>query len=277
MSELTLLDVVSSIASSFAGAAGGVLGSQWLTDRSKLRQQLLDDIKSTNTALAIATSVANTSLNAKMQHSKPMVDEWEGQRAAAIAHHRAAGGTPKEPFHFNANLIFIPPIRLPTQSLSRIVFEKISAPTKAVSLAEALERAAQDLNHFIEVRNDLIRKFEQATELDAAAILGLPTPAGTDNRYRDFLKAILSANDDCIYFSAELVLELNKYGEKTRAQLPWRFRGVAPRIVSANFEISKEWMPDPANYESWKRMFVPFPEEAAPPHFSIFRKTKRDD
>jgi hypothetical protein len=272
MSELTLLDVLNSIISSMAGAAGGVLGAQKLADRGKLREQLLDDIRCTNTALAIATSIANTAFNAKMQHSKPMVDKWEGQRAAAVAHHRAAGGAPKEAFHFNADLNFIPPIKLPTQSLSRIVFEKISAPTKAVSLTEALERASQDLNHFIEMRNDLIKEFQGAAQFNPAALLGLPTAAGTDNRFRDFLNAILSANDDCIYYSTELVQELCRHGEKVRAKIPRRFREAAPNIVSANFDQAKEWMPDPAKYESWKSMFV-YPEKPARRRFFIFKKS----
>jgi len=273
MSELTLLDVLNSIISSMAGAAGGVLGSQMLADRSKLREQLLDDIRNANTAIAIATSIANTSFNAKMQHSKPMADELEVQRAAALAHHSSAGFAPKEAFHLNANLNFIPPLRLSTRPLSRIVFERMSAPTKAVSLTEALERASQDFNHFIEMRNDLIKEFKLAAQLDAAAYLGLPTVEGTDNRHRDFLKAILSANDDCIYFSTELVLELGRHGDNVRAKIPKRFREVAPKIVSANFDSAKEWMPDPVKYQSWKSMFL-YPEKPTRRRFSIFKKTK---
>ena len=57
-----------------AGAYAGAHGAKLIADRGKLREQLLIEIRNTNTATLIAVTICNSLLALKEQHIKEIVD-----------------------------------------------------------------------------------------------------------------------------------------------------------------------------------------------------------
>src|SRR4051812_46824022 len=59
---------VSALLASAAGAVGGAYGAQWIVERGRAREQILQEIRRTNTAIMLAHDISNTYLSLKRQH-----------------------------------------------------------------------------------------------------------------------------------------------------------------------------------------------------------------
>src|SRR5690349_5606621 len=80
LSSVFFTSVVGALAGAFAGAYGG----QLIVERGKARDQLLAEIRNTNSAITIAFSVCNTLLSLKGQHLKRLKEEYDDQRREVV-------------------------------------------------------------------------------------------------------------------------------------------------------------------------------------------------
>jgi bifunctional pyridoxal-dependent enzyme with beta-cystathionase and maltose regulon repressor activities len=72
---------ITSLVGALAGAGAGALAAQHIVERSKLRDELLREMRNTNAAIALAFSVTNTFLALKHQHIKALKENFDKQLA----------------------------------------------------------------------------------------------------------------------------------------------------------------------------------------------------
>jgi hypothetical protein len=240
---------------SLAGAGAGAWAAQYIVEKSKVREELLREIRSTNAAITLVFGVANTFLNVKMQHVQAMYENFNRDKEAVLEAKKNHTPGNKKEFRFAADVRFLDPPKVPLPQLQKLVFESINAPTRAISLIESLDRAVDTLNNFLTMRNDLIKEFKD-TGFSPAAYFGLKVGDMSDERYASTIKAIYESTDDCIYFSKLLSEDLTKHGNKLKARVPRRFFGTAPNIVTADFSKAEAYIPAASKYPSWQTAFV---------------------
>lgn len=77
-----------------AGAAGGAWAAQRIADKVKVRDQLLDEVRSCNIAIELAHGICSTFLNLKEQHVERLQEDYLAQRAIVHAHHEGLRKAP---------------------------------------------------------------------------------------------------------------------------------------------------------------------------------------
>jgi len=214
----------------------------------------MKEVRAAHAASTLAYSaIADVVINVKKQNVKPLCDTYEAQRAEFIEWMKNRKQDEEIPFPADMETMDI--VRVPMEALQRILFERISTPTRALSLVAVLDRTIQGLNNYIKLRNELCNDFRK-TGVHPAIFYGLPLPNGRDDRYRSTLKAIRNYIDDVIHFSIMLGNDLVKYANAERAKLPSRRQALVPTIANADFSKAADMLPDPANYRDWETMFV---------------------
>lgn len=255
-----------------AGAAAGALGAQRVIERAKRKDELLKEIRNINAAIMVAFTIANTALGLKKQLVKPMQDKFRADVAAyeRYKNERDAGvrqgGAPLE---IQAELRnFLPPT-VPVESLKTLVYDRISAYGKPLSLVALVEVAADGLSHSLNERRRVIAEL-QSKVLDGDDLvylyLGEKSPRGQSNRqYGDLVDVIAEYTDDLIYFSADLSAELTKHGEAVRDQFIKSYGSDLPKINSPDFSKVKRsgLFPPESQYTSWTQWVVEPPEASA--------------
>jgi len=250
--------------SACAGAIAGALGAQRIADRSKRRDELLKELRSTNAAMTVAFSIANTALTLKKQHVQPMYDMFVNDKARFTAltvqqvpGGSIAGGAPQ--FLLDLRRLAFP--EFPMESLRSLVFEKISAQGRALALVSSLGQATSGLRDSLARREKLIQEFADARETTAALTyryFGIRTASGhTYQEFADLVDAILSYTDDIAYFGAMLCSDLEVHGERVRAALVKAGRKDAPKVSNVDFEKARSLglMPPESQYADWSAAF----------------------
>jgi hypothetical protein len=245
---------VRTILSSLAGAGIGAFTAQWIVARNKETDERLKEVRAAHAAATLAYSaITDVFISVKRQNVKPMNDKYEKERAEFIA--RVKNRKPDEVIDFHADMQTMDIVRVPLEALQRLLFDRVNAPTRAISLMGVVDRTVHGLNNYIKARNDLCDEFRK-NGAHPAVYYGLITPNGADERYRSTLKAIQTYTDDLIHFGMLLGNDLMKYANAEKGMLPKRQQKLAPIIVSANFDKGADMIPDPGNYPDWETMFV---------------------
>src|SRR3954447_6641546 len=73
---------MTSLVGALAGAYAGAKGAQRIAERSKDREQLLTQIRATNSAIMVGVSTCNAALAVKKQHVLPMYEDFVQAKAA---------------------------------------------------------------------------------------------------------------------------------------------------------------------------------------------------
>lgn len=71
----------SNFTAALAGAFGGALAAQRIGDRSKQRDALLQEIRSTNAAIMVTFTICNTGIVFKKQHVKDIYETYISKKA----------------------------------------------------------------------------------------------------------------------------------------------------------------------------------------------------
>jgi nitrogen regulatory protein PII-like uncharacterized protein len=240
---------------SLAGAGAGAWAAQYIVEKSRVREELLKEIRNTNAAITLVFGVANTFLNVKMQHVQAMYENFNKDREAALEAKKKFTPGDKKQFRFTADIRFQNPPKVPLPQLQKLVFENIDAPTRAISLIESLDRSVDTLNSFLLMRNGLIEEFKH-TGLNPDAYFGFKVGDMIDERYASTIKAIYDSTDECIYFSKLLSEDLTRHGNKLKARVPRRFFGTTPNIVTADFSKAQAYIPSASKFPTWQTAFV---------------------
>lgn len=207
---------VTSLVGALAGAGAGALAAQHIVERSKLRDELLREMRNTNAAIALAFSVTNTFLALKHQHVKALKENFDKQRAELedFKQNLKAGKIAEnQAFYFQADLQTLNPQAVPVDTLRTIVFERLSITGRALNLVAAIMQTVQSLEESLSKRNSLIQEYrglEMTPEKLAPLYFGFQYELGhLDLSYTMLIDAIYRETDDGIFFSQLLCKDLS--------------------------------------------------------------------
>ena len=248
--------------STLVAAYAGAYGAHAIARKDRIRDALLQEVRSINVAITVAFGICNAFLSLKEQHVKKLKEDFDNDRAAIVAILQAPRppGAPYIEITFRANFLFLQPLSVPTDVLSAQVFEKISVGSRTLSLVTMLQQTIHALNDGIQQRNELITKYQENRPQNQGdydlvwPYFGLRDPNGhEDNSYPSILEAIYRYTDDCIYYSHRLCEDLHEYGELLKNKLG---EG-APRIIKPDFSIVEDGlMPNTQDYIDWEKAFI---------------------
>lgn len=255
----------SNFAAALAGALAGALAAQRIADRTKQREELLREIRSTNSAIMLSFTVVNAGLALKNQYVRDLHSTYTKKKneLEEILKARATGGiTPREPFEFQADFRSLQMPLVPIELLRSLVVEEISAPARGLTAAISLAGAAESLADTIARRNALIERYRAlgpGSEAQLPAFyFGLPYGPGHVNvEYPDTIEALHRLTDDVIFFGAILGTDLIEHGNSLLAKYRKNAKVKKEKIVTLDFSDAraKGLMPDPAEYADWLKGF----------------------
>lgn len=256
-----------SLAGALAGAYAGARAAQLIAENSKARDQILAELRSTNSAIMVCFSIFTATLALKRQHVLPMYQAYQ-EAKAAVAEYRANRMTaplPKTPLNFTADMKTFPAPVVPIEVLRELLFHKSSAAGRPLALVAVLEQSLIGVESSIRRRDQLIQAFSTgsvSSDLMPLFYFGLPLPSGDVNQeFPDVVEGIASYVDDVAFFSSLLCKDLMLHGEKVRATAKKRLRKNMPRVSSVDFNTPKAngLMPPAANYNDWLGGFQEMP------------------
>jgi hypothetical protein len=252
---------VISFIGALAGAYAGATSAQKVIERSRGREELLRELRSTNAAIMVSFTICNTVLGIKKQLVRPLYEKFLQDRAAfrGFLEKKGAGQLQDNaPFRFTADLQGFAAPSLPTETLKQLVFDKISAYGKPLSLVSLVENAALGLTTSILKRDKHIERFtEHKLPQDVWPLhyFGEKLPSGhTHKEYSDLVEVIHSYTDDLIFFSSQLCAELVEHGRGKRKLFENQFGKGAPPVNAPDFSgpRSAGLFPPESEYNAWR-------------------------
>ncbi len=264
---------ISAFLSSLAGAGAGVLGAQWVSDRSARRLELRTALQQANAATVLAASMVNILAATKRQLIEPMTSKYEADRAEALALlERAAAGQRVE-LRFEANFIAVTPIPLPSAELGRLIYGSPRMPAQAIATMAMLDQAVSELNSSLSRRAELIATLRSSGHDHDGYLrfyFGLRRRDGNiDSMYPDVMKAIASYTDDALFFTAYVSRRTQAHAEQLAAKLKALDRtfDAARGVSRVDFAPAQEagTIPSDAAYEDWLKTFREGDAPARPP------------
>jgi hypothetical protein len=259
----------SNFTTSLLGAGFGALAGAWaaqrIADRAKLREQLLHEVQSTNTAIELAYVICNNYLNLKEQHVLPVQQRYD-QQASEIDAHAQGIRTGMIPPNTELDLgLFdlrtLQAAYVPIDRLEQLVMEQLSVSGRPRPLVANLSQSVDTLNGTINNRNDLLSEYkERNLPLDAAVgfLFGLRRGNTIDTRFKDTVSALSAQTDNCIQFSRMLCADLVKHGETKLREFERLFGFGAPRIQRPVWDgpDSKGLFPPSNEFAAWDTSFL---------------------
>ena len=253
-----------------AGAFGGALGAQMISEKTRRKEDLQKEIRNTNTAIMVAFGISNSYLMLKDKNVNPLKENFEKQKLELEEFERSRKALNGENavFEFQADFQIITPLSIRTDKLETLTFEKISLNGRPLALVDALTNTIHALDIFILKRNQLIEIYRAQGHIPGKVLLGFyfgrPDDHGhIDTNYPDSMEGIYDLTDDCVFFSNLLCDDLITHGKKLAERYERTIsKKDVPTINEVHFAKAEQkgLMPNPANYESWTSSFVKQPE-----------------
>jgi hypothetical protein len=256
----------SNFSAAFFGAVAGGGVTYWFGVRNEHRSELLDEIRSTDAARALAFNVIERTIQLNDQNVRTMVGNFRLQRSSLEAHRndvRSGRLQPdagmRIPMEFRRLDTFI----VAAERLEAVVLEQISIRGRRAQLAVTVMQVWVSLNESIRQMTEhlkLLSEWEAADADKAYRFYGLPYQGtNVDQMLVDLIDAIGRQTDDLAWFSRRLLRELEDHAIELRQQFKegW-FRGVPDPVVPAVFteaEAAGLFPPDGA-YSDWERSFI---------------------
>lgn len=250
-----------SLIGALAGAVAGAFAAQRVIERSKVRDELLKEIRNVNAANMVSFTICNTALSLKSQLVLPMHEQFHNDEKTLLLNreqHRTGQRQGNDPFRFEADLQgFMAPI-IPIETLKTLVFERISAYGKPLNLVSQVENAGIGLTKAIEKRDRLIEDFKlivQPEELVARYFGEKMANGYTDREFSDIVKIIHEYTEDLIYFSLQLCNELACHGKIQSENFKKQFGKGAPSVICPDFSGPKNQglIPSDEKYSAWSQ------------------------
>jgi hypothetical protein len=213
----------------------------------------------------VSFTICNTGLSLKKQLVKPLYDRFVQDRAAFVAfieQRRTGQRQGNAPFSFTADLQGFQAPVLPTETLKQLVFDRINAFGRPLSLVSLVENAAVGLCGAIESRQRLIERFIENKPPEnewAWHYFGERLPTGhTHKEYADLVDVLYSYLNDLIFFSAQLCADLVEHGRMVRTHFEKHFGKGAPEVNEPDFSgpRSAGLFPPDSDYSSWLAWIV---------------------
>ena len=249
------------IAGSLAGAFAGAYGAQRIAEKAKFREQLLKEIRGTNTAIMLAFGICNSLLSIKKQHVKTLKEDLDSQKTALLDHKqkRELGLISRDQeFHYKADLqtLSLPP--LPVDILQTQIFEKLSLEGRPISLTTTLSQTIHSLSSALAMRNQQIEIYKENKGVTPEEYFGLPLDGQVNEIYPSLINAIYQQTEDGIFFSHLLCQDMIEHGNKIVELFNKNFKKGAPTISKTDFSKAEKlgFMPNADNYADWLTAFA---------------------
>lgn len=250
-----------SLVGALAGAWAGGRVAQILATKAKDREVLTNDIRNSNAAATMASSLCDDLASFMGQHVKAMKEAYDADRIqfeAVLAAPPPAGG----PRVFTANLQHLNAPLLNTEMLQSLIYSQISN-NFAIKAFSALDQSITNVKNANSQRNTLIEEYRSIPNGQAALrflYFGQPhQAAGIDDRYRATLATIYDSLQDGIYLSMNLSLLLCEHSARLGKRYKKEFGRPTPKAQSVDFSRLAErgLLPDRRNYPDWDVLFFP--------------------
>ncbi|WP_272646416.1 hypothetical protein [Paucibacter sp. XJ19-41] len=242
--------------------AAGALGGSWLAHREAekavSRRELLAEIRSTNVAIAMASSFVNSFASTKKQHIKPLADSHKTEREQLELFFRARQHQPDLKHRLVPNLSLILPLKLSSSSLQNLFINQLSVTGRPLGAMMMLAEYSKLLDDSIAGRNDLLEEIRQGQfrSIQLAAFLhGLPGEQGRDGRYDGTITALCLYVDTCIFASRLLCEDLMLHGKLLADQAVAKHGMSRPKInrVELIDEKLEGLLPETGQFADWLR------------------------
>lgn len=229
------------------GALFGALGAQHIAERSKRRDELTKEIRTTNAASMVAFSICSAALSLKKQHVHPMHTKYveDCNVLDEFTKQQETGGSQNVGVHrFVADFRTFPTPVAPLETLKDLVFQKLSVHGRPLALVAVIEQSLVGLSKSIEKRDSLIQRFSSHVvpkDLLHLYYFGKPLPSGDiDQNYPDTVKAIHIYLDNLVFFTALLCDDLVAHGNRLHEAFIEQFKKGAPKVSAADFTEARE-------------------------------------
>ncbi len=250
-------DNLSALFIAAVGAFFGAYGAQWIAERQASRRRLLEQLRATNTAIALCSLVLASVVASIRQHITPLVREYADKLAAAEATRAKGEGT----IEFLADLQTIPLPNAPEAEFKETLFTKVDSPARLLTSAGMGLMVIDQLRDTIAQRNSVCGEFlrdrPDGREV-ALRYFGFRDSAGhRDERYKSLVDAIETYSDNAAMFWAVTLDELVGHAQAvamrlgrgapkpSEFRLPPAFNDVIPDPMSYA-ELLVAWGYDPA-------------------------------
>lgn len=242
---------------SLAGAFAGAMAAQRIAERSKRREELLKEIRSTNSAIMVAGAICNTVIAAKTQHVKPLWDAFKAAERELKEFERQRETQQEQEnmhFHYVADLRLFPCPTLPISILQDLVFNRLTVFGRSLSAVSTLSQSIIEMKNAYAKREEIILSFRNGSVPEgkqAHHYFGMPLSASVTNReHPDIISAMSEYTDDCIFFSSLLCEDLTAHGRRLHTTYCKSFGKDAPTVSYADFSTGRAsgTIPPPENY-----------------------------
>ncbi|MDB6446377.1 hypothetical protein PII47_23565 [Pseudomonas sp. 21TX0197] len=238
-----------------AGLGAGI--GAWMAGRiardSKLRDELLAELRSIDVAQTLCISVIDVAGTLKKQHVSGLLSKYETDLtrfAQYKAAERRAG-----PFTLIINNSKFQAIAPPFVELQGLVLKGMSISPNGVKAMVALADAIGNLNGMIDAYNGLLEKFRDgglpAGFTSEDYYLALPVGGVVNDEYGSAVRGIATYTDDVIFFAWKLSQCLTSQGIIVRDRYE-ELSGEKRVIRRANLiEGNVDLIPPDTAYEGW--------------------------
>ncbi len=205
-----------------AGFGAGI--GAWMAGRiamsSKLRDELLAELRSIDVAITLCASVLDVAGALKRQHVSRLRTKHESDLKSFSQYQ--AGGRAAEPFTLSIDNLRLQRIEPPIVELQGLVLKGMNISPNGVKSVIALADAVGNLNGMLDSYNELLGMFRDgglpAGFKPEHYYLGLPMGGVVNNEYGSAVQAIAAYTDDVIFFACKLASCLTSQGENVSAR-----------------------------------------------------------
>jgi hypothetical protein len=251
-----------SVIGACAGAFGGAFGAQRIVERNKRRSELVKELNNSNAAIMVAFSICNSALVLKKQQVQPLYVQY-AQELKKLEELKITSIDKQnnQEYHFIADLRNFPALVVPIEMLKDLVFNKISAFGRVLSIFSELDQSIVMLNDSILNRDKMIHNFSNGnipSNQLSNYYFGIPLSTGkAHNEYPNLVEAIHSYLNNVVFFSHLLCEDLLIHGEHLRSSYKKQFGKCAPDLNSLDFSEAKAsgLIPPESEYTDWLKGF----------------------
>ncbi|WP_340149230.1 hypothetical protein [uncultured Sneathiella sp.] len=249
----------SNFITALAGAFAGAIAAYLIAKRRQRSEQILQEIRNTNVAIAIAFDITNSFISIKKEQTAPLMTDYENSKASynEFLERKRRNEIPETAiFSPNINLIDIDIPNIPIETLHNLITDRISSIERVIRAVTVLQRSYISFEKAVSQREylkkDILAAHEDGTFNDLAAIYyAQKTQDGRINTtYPDAMRNISICVDDCIYFSNLIGRDLHEYG----CELAKKYGRKSPKISRIQ-DFPEDLMPNHSEYHEWNEFF----------------------
>jgi hypothetical protein len=256
-----------------AGASAGAWAAQRIAARNKLQEELLKEIRSTNSALLLGQAIFNVGLGSKVEGALPLKTAYDEEVQIFKENTDDFHDKLKGP----VNLEKITCATMPISALHPLVLTEISSSAGAVrallhlkiaidSHLEALAHRNGIIDIFINNRIPKGLRFEDM-------YFGEPRNGVTHREYADSIRDIYKSADDILFYSKKMCEHLHHHATELSGKYKKLSKNkviIGKLVIDSN--INPSLIPGDESYAKWLAGYQPVQSAAAAPWWHLRRK-----